>query len=131
MSKTNDCFLSYKGQKISLSEAEYQTIQEVLKITREGNSFTIVPDNKYMTTQEAADLLNVSRPYLVKLLDQKEIPYIQVGNRRKILAEDVFCYLQKRDANRRKILREFSLGIKEDGLYDLDSDELKEIINQP
>ena len=130
MSKTNDCFLSYKGQKISLSEAEYQTIQEVLKITREGNSFTIVPDNKYMTTQEAADLLNVSRPYLVKLLDQKEIPYIQVGNRRKILAEDIFAYLQKRDENRRKILREFSLGIKEDGLYDLDSDELKEIINQ-
>ena len=131
MSKTNDCFLSYKGQKISLSETEYRTIQEVLKIKREGNSFTIVPDNKYMTTQEAADLLNVSRPYLVKLLDQKEIPYIQVGNRRKILAVDVFAYLQKRDANRRKILKEFSLGIKEDGLYDLDSDQLKEIINQP
>ena len=129
MSKTNDCFLSYKGQKISLSEAEYQTIQEVLKIKREGNSFTIVPDNKYMTTQEAADLLNVSRPYLVKLLDQKEIPYIRVGNRRKILAKDVFAYLQTRDANRRKILKEFSLGIKEDGLYDLDSDELKKIIN--
>lgn len=131
MSKTNDYFLSCKGQKIFLSEAEYQTLQEVLKIKREGNSFTIVPDNKYMTTQEAADLLNVSRPYLVKLLDQKEIPYIQVGNRRKILAVDVFAYLQKRDENRRKILREFSLGIKEDGLYDLDSDELKEIINQP
>ena len=120
MSKPNDCFLSDKGQKISLSEAEYQTIQEVLKIKREGNSFIIVPDNKYMTTQEAADLLNVSRPYLVKLLDQKEIPYIQVGNRRKILAKDIFFYLQKRDANRRKILREFSLGIKEDGLYNLD-----------
>ena len=131
MSKTHDCFLSYKGQKISLSEAEYQTIQEVLKISREGSSFTIVPHNKYVTTQEAADLLNVSRPYLVKLLDQKEIPYIQVGNRRKILAKDVFFYLQKRDANRREILREFSLGIKEDGLYDLASDELKEIINQP
>ncbi len=130
MGQINDCFLSYKGQKISLSEAEYQTLQEVLKISREGNSFTIVPDNKYMTTQEAADLLNVSRPYLVKLLDQKEIPYIQVGNRRKILAKDVFAYLQKRDANRRKILKEFSLGLKEDGLYDLDSDELKEIINQ-
>ncbi len=129
MSKTNDCFLSYKGHKFPLSEAEYQTIQEVLKIRREGNSFTIVPHHKYMTTQEAAEVLNVSRPYLVKLLDQKEIPYIKVGNRRKILAKDVFSYLQKRDANRRKILREFSCGIKEDGLYDLDSDELSEIIN--
>lgn len=108
MSKTNDCFLSYKGQKISLSE--------------------IAPHDKYMTTQEAADLLNVSRPYLVKLLNQKEIPYLKVGNRRKILAKDVFLYLQKRDAHRRSILREFSLGIKEDGLYDLDSDELSSII---
>jgi excisionase family DNA binding protein len=129
MSKTNDCFLSYKGQKFPLSEAEYQTIQEVLKRRREGNSFIIVPDHKYMTTQEAADVLNVSRPYLVKLLDQKEIPYIKVGNRRKIYAKDVFSYLQKRDANRRQILKEFSLGIKEDGLYDLDSDEVNEIIN--
>ncbi len=129
MSKTNDCFLSYKGQKFPLSEAEYQTVQEVLKLRREGNSFTIVPDRKYMTTQEAAEVLNVSRPYLVKLLDQKEIPYIKVGNRRKIYAQDVFLYLQKRDANRRSILREFSLGIKEDGLYDLDSEELSEIIN--
>ena len=129
MSKTNDCFLSYKGHKFPLSEAEYQTIQEVLKLKREGNSFTIVPHDKYMTTQEAADLLNVSRPYLVKLLDQKEIPYIQVGNRRKILAKDIFSYLQKRDSTRKEILREFSLGIKEDGLYNLDLDELNEILN--
>ena len=86
-------------------------------------------NHKYMTTQEAAEVLNVSRPYLVKHLDQKEIPYIKVGNRRKIYAQDVFLYLQKRDANRRSILREFSRGIKEDGLYDLDSDELSEIIN--
>ena len=129
MSKSNDCFLSYKGHKFPLSEAEYQTIQEVLKLKREGNSFTIVPHEKYITTHEAADLLNVSRPYLIKLLDQEEIPYTQVRNRRKILAKDVFYYLQKRDSNRRKILREFSLGIKEDGLYDLDADELNEILN--
>ena len=129
MNKTNDCFLSYKGHKFPLSEAEYQTIQEVLKIKREGDSFTIVPHQKYLTTQEAADLLNVSRPYLVKLLEQKEIPYIQVGNRRKVLAKDVFFYRQKRDADRREILREFSLGLQEDGLYDLDYDELNQIIN--
>ena len=123
MSQSNDCFLSYKGQKVPLSEAEYETIQEVLRLKREGNSFRIVPQQKYMTTQEAADLLNVSRPYLVKLLEQQEIPGIQVGNRRKVLAEDVFFYRQKRDANRREILREFSRGIKEDGLYDLAADE--------
>ncbi|MGK7874184.1 MAG: excisionase family DNA-binding protein [Xenococcaceae cyanobacterium] len=96
MSKNNDCFLSYKEKKIPLSEAEYQTIQEVLKIKREGNCFTIVPHHKYLTTQEAADLLNVYRPYLVKLLEQKEIPYIQRQNRRKILAQDVF-YIAKRE----------------------------------
>jgi len=58
MSRTNDFFLSYKRHKFPLSESEYETIQEVLRIKKEGNSFTIVPHEKYLTTQEAADLLN-------------------------------------------------------------------------
>ncbi|NEQ66691.1 MAG: hypothetical protein F6K21_14530 [Symploca sp. SIO2D2] len=62
------------------------------------------------------------KPDLV-LIQQQEISCIQVGNRRKLLAQDVFEHRYQRDANRRQILREFSLGIKEDGLYDLDIDE--------
>ena len=116
----SDCFLQHKGEKIALSETEFQTIQELLNLQRKGKSVTIVSHDKYMTTQEAADFLNMSRPYLIKILENKEIPYIKVGNRRKILTEDIMRYQQQRDKNRRQIMKNFSQGLKEDGLYDLD-----------
>lgn len=116
----SDYFLQNKGEKIALSETEFQTIQELLNLQRKGKSVAIVSHDKYMTTQEAADFLNMSRPYLIKILENKEIPYIKVGNRRKILTEDIIKYQQKRDKNRRQIMKNFSQGLKEDGLYDLD-----------
>ena len=60
----------------------------------------------------------MSRPYLIKILENKEIPYIKVGNRRKILTEDMIRYQQQRDKSRRQILKKFSQGLKEDGFYD-------------
>ena len=114
----SDCFLQHKGEKIALSETEYQTIQELLNLQRKGKSVRIVSHDKYMTTQEAADCLNMSRPYLIKILENQEIPYIKVGNRRKILTEDIMIYQQKRDKNRRQIMKNFSQGLKEDGFYD-------------
>ncbi len=124
----SDCFLQHEGEKIALSETEFQTIQELLNLQRKGKSVTltigaalqIVSHDKYMTTQEAADFLNMSRPYLIKILENEEIPYIKVGNRRKILTEDIIKYQQQRDKNRRQIIKNFSQGLKEDGLYDLD-----------
>ena len=100
----SDCFLQYKGEKIALSETEYQTIQELLNLQRKGKSVTIVSHDKYMTTQEAADFLNMSRPYLIKILENQEIPYIKVGNRRKILTEDIIRYQQQRDKSPRQTI---------------------------
>ena len=116
----SDCFLQHKGEIITLSETEFQTIQELLNLQRKGKSVSLVSHDKYMTTQEAADCLNMSRPYLIKILENQEIPYIKVGNRRKILTEDIIKYQQKRDETRRQIMKNFSQGLKEDGLYDLD-----------
>ena len=114
----SDCFLQYKGEKIALSETEYQIIQEVLNLQRKGKSVTLISHDKYMTTQEAADFLNMSRPYLIKILENGEIPYIKVGNRRKILTEDIIKYQQKIDKNRRQTMKNFSQSLKEDGFYD-------------
>lgn len=59
----------------------------------------------------------MSLPYLIEILENGEIPVLKVGNRRQILAEDMIGYKQHRDKTRRQILKNFSQGLKEDGLY--------------
>jgi excisionase family DNA binding protein len=71
-----------------------------------------------MTTQQAADFLNVSRPYLIKLLEQGEIPYIKVGSHRRIRFEDLMEYKQQRNSKRREGLKELTEFLQDEGFYD-------------
>jgi excisionase family DNA binding protein len=74
----------------------------------QGNAVTLIPMRTELTTQKAADLLNVSRPYLIQLLESKKIPFRKVGTRRKILFKDVMVYKAKTDEARRKVLDELT-----------------------
>jgi excisionase family DNA binding protein len=71
-----------------------------------------------LTTQQAADLLNVSRPHLGKLLEQGDIPFTKAGTHRRIALGDVMAYKQRRDADRRKALTEVTHMGEDLGLYD-------------
>jgi excisionase family DNA binding protein len=79
-----------------------------------------VPVGKEVTTQQAADLLNVSRQYLVRLLDEGRIPFRKTGKHRRLRIEDVLAFKEERDKNRRAGLRELSRLTQDFGGYDAD-----------
>jgi excisionase family DNA binding protein len=85
---------------------------------REGKVITVVPRMQRLTTQEAADFLGVSRPTLVKLLEEGRIPYDQPGRHRRILFSDLLTYVQRRRDERRAALDRMTEDASEAGLYD-------------
>jgi len=81
-------------------------------------TITLIPHDKELTTKEAADILNFSRPFLIRLLDRDEIPYHRVGTHRRLRVEDVLAYREQRAAHRREKLRELtSLSEEVEGGY--------------
>ncbi len=81
--------------------------------------------NSLLSMQEAAGLLNVSRPYLIRLLEEKKIPFAQAGTRRRILFQDLMAYKAKIDNERRKTLDELAEEAQNLG-WDIDNLEVLE-----
>ena len=82
----------------------------------QGNAVTLTPVHAELTTQEAADLLHVSRPFLIRLLDGKQINYRKVGRHRRIRFDDLMEYKQKTDAQRSEALDELVAQSQELGM---------------
>lgn len=103
-------------QSVALAPALTATLLDVLRLVSSGRGFRMIPVDAQLTTQQAADLLNVSRPFLVKLLEQGDIPFAKTGRHRRVRAEDVFAYKDRRDAARSQALTDLARMDAEDGL---------------
>lgn len=94
-------------------------LSQVIRVMSEGQAVTVAPLQRRLTTQEAADLLGVSRPTLIKILEREHIPYDTVGSHRRIHLTDLLDYQERARATRRQALRDMVRQAEEDGLYDL------------
>ena len=97
-----------------------QVLLDVLSEMGQGNAVSLIPHHQEVSTQEAADLLNVSRPYLVKLLEAGKIPFRKVGSHRRALLVDILSYKDQVDTSRTQSLDKLAgLSQSEDMGYEL------------
>jgi len=106
------------GRRFVLPEEVFQVLAVVVSAMANGQAVTIAPHNQTLTTQEAADLLGVSRPTLVRLLDNGKMPYHQPGRHRRILLRDLLAYAEQRRHERHAGLDELVAVSEEAGLYE-------------
>jgi excisionase family DNA binding protein len=102
--------------ELVVPQVAVELLARVLAHLANGQGVSIVPANAELTTQQAADMLNVSRPYLIGLLDAGEVEYRKVGTHRRVLAGSLLEYKRRDDVRRREAADELSVLTQEMGL---------------
>ena len=100
-------------QEVVIPAAAFHLLVNILSQMAQGNAVTLIPIHAELTTQEAADILNVSRPFLIKLIEAGEIPCRKVGRHRRIRYEDLINYKQQLDSQRMQALDELAAQAQE------------------
>jgi excisionase family DNA binding protein len=107
------------GTRHPLTPAIADVLARAARALADGQGVTVMPRHRQLTTQEAADLLNISRPTLVKLLETGDIPYEMRGRHRRIRLDDVLEYQDRMSSRRHETLQGIRQEAEDAGLYDL------------
>lgn len=107
-----------EGEEIRIPAELYDVLRDVVEALSQGLAISIAPLNTMLTTQEAADLLNISRPTLVRLLTDGEIPYMMRGRHRRVLLRDLLDHQERTRRERRDVLDQTVAEGESDDLYE-------------
>jgi excisionase family DNA binding protein len=105
--------MGHSEQRVHLPASAVQMLMDILVNISQGNAVQVVPVHAELTTQQAADILMVSRPYLVKLLDEKRIEHRKVGSHRRIRYNDLLKFKDQEERARKAVLDELAADAQE------------------
>jgi len=103
-------------QPLELPASAVALLMEILEATAARQRVSIVPENAELTTVQAAEVLNVSRPYLIKLLAANAIPHRKVGKHRRVRVQDVMAYKNRIDRAREAVLDQLAAEAQRDDM---------------
>ena len=106
------------GDQVELPEEVYLALRKIVDAMRSGLAVSVIPQTTRLTTQQAADLLHVSRPTVVKLLDEGEIPFERAGTHRRVLLADLLSYRERRRERQYDMLSATRDAVDEDNIED-------------
>jgi excisionase family DNA binding protein len=101
-------------EQVELPSEVYRVLRQVVEAMNRGLAVTVVPQSQTMTTQQAAELLGVSRPTLIRLLETGRIPYERVGSHRRVLLRDVLAYREQRREAQYRALEATSVDLDDE-----------------
>lgn len=107
------------GEEVEIPASAFNALQLIAEGLAQGQSIALIPRGKELTTQQAAEILRVSRPHVVSLIKKGELPHHMVGTHRRIKADDILAYKAARDRRRRESLDELTrLSEETEGGYE-------------
>jgi excisionase family DNA binding protein len=105
--------------RLEVPPATLRLLSQILALMARQQTFVLYPESSELTTKQAADVLGVSRPFLIRVLEAGDIPYRKVGRHRRVLMKDVLSYKQTTHVKRQAAMDEFVKISEEMGGYDL------------
>ncbi len=105
--------------RLEVPPATLRLLSQILALMARQQTFVLYPESSELTTKQAAEVLGVSRPFLIRVLEAGEIPYRKVGRHRRVLMKDVLAYKHSMQVKRRAVLDELVKASEDMGGYDL------------
>jgi excisionase family DNA binding protein len=115
---TTALFLGAAAERRDIPASVQRLLRAVVRELARGHAVSVAPVPADLTTQQAADLLNVSRPFLVGLLESGTIPFHRVGTHRRVPLDDLLAYRQSRSQTRRTALTELAREAQQEDIYE-------------